>query len=78
MANYFQFCKPNCEKRKPGCQDRCDFYAERRKLWDERKAILNADKEARQYTTDQKAKNFDTTVKNKKGFAGHNWRRYGR
>lgn len=78
MPNYFQFCKPNCTDRKPGCQDRCEFYAERKRIWNERKAIVEADRESRQYTAYQKAKNFDKTVKTKKTFAGHTWRRYGK
>ena len=78
MPDNFHFCRPKCESRTPGCQDHCDFYAERRKVWDELKAKANADRDTRQYLAFQISKNIDNSVKNKKRFAGHAWRRYGK
>lgn len=34
-TRYFFDCKPDCEKRKPGCHDHCDSYQTKRAQLDE-------------------------------------------
>lgn len=74
MAKYDPFecchiCVP--PKRCPGCHDRCPDYAEAWILFEAKKSILEADREAREYTkyTISKTQN-DAAKKNAK------WRMY--
>lgn len=71
----FHFCEPDCPRRKPGCQDHCEFHAERKRIYEERKAQLNVGKEAAHYTHEAKAKNFDRRIKRERSFSGNTWRR---
>lgn len=71
----FQFCKPDCSERRPGCQDHCEFHAERKKLFVELKAKADKGREADCYALERKIKNRSFAAKKKRGFAGSSWRR---
>lgn len=71
----FQFCEPNCPRRKPGCQDHCEYHAKRKQLYKELKAKTDAGKEAYHYTYETKAKNFDRRIKRGRTFQKSAWRR---
>lgn len=49
-ASYMFSCKPDCPKRKPGCQDHCEQHAKDRAKWDERAAIERRERTIDQYT----------------------------
>jgi len=74
----FQFCRPECSERQPGCHSHCEYHAERKKIFEELKAKNNIHKEVLHYTAEQKTKNHDYNIKCKRRFAGSNWRRYGK
>lgn len=73
----FQFCEPNCPRRKPGCQDHCGYHAERKRIYEERKKQVSTYKEANRYTHDTMAKNFDRRIKRQRSFGASKWRRRG-
>lgn len=78
MINSFWFCKPNCPDRKPACQDHCEFHAERKRIYAEKKAKAESGKKADQYVSEAKANNYDRRVKRERAFGGSKWRRTGR
>lgn len=66
MAKYNPFeCCQNCvpPKRQPGCHDRCPEYAEAWILFEARKSVLEADREAREYTKMAVVKSKDAATK---------------
>lgn len=51
-TRHFFDCKPDCEGRKPGCQDHCERYLTKRAQLDEINRKKRLEKEARAYTYD--------------------------
>ena len=70
-------CAPNCANRKPGCHDHCEKYKKERTEYDKRKAVVDKDREARQYTMNLISKRADTRAKNKLDNHGRKWYKSG-
>jgi hypothetical protein len=74
MAKYNPFeCCQCCvpPKRHPACHDKCPDYAEAWILYETKKAILEADREAREYTKMAIVKSQDASAKRRQ-----KWRKY--
>lgn len=66
MAKYDPFeCCHFCvaPKRQPGCHDKCPDFAEAKIKFEARKAVIEADREAREYTKMAIVKNQDAAAK---------------
>ena len=74
MAKYnpFECCfKCTPPKRYPGCHDHCPEHAEAKVKFEARKALINADREAREYTKYIISKNINDSAKRRKEWQGH-------
>ena len=67
MINYFERCQ-HCvpPERHPGCQDRCEHYAEAKAKYEADKVKLNGNVALRNYIKNHNAAHKDSTAKYKK------------
>lgn len=54
-------CPPDCPRRKPGCQDRCEQHKEQKAKHNERVSISEGERAARDYTVMRVIKAHDRT-----------------
>lgn len=65
-SRHFFDCEPNCERRKPGCQDHCERYLKKRAELDALNAAEKKRKEAWDYTIQSIVKKKDQNAKRRK------------
>ena len=75
-SRYFFDCPPNCEGRKPGCQDHCKRRQEQKAEWDKLKAADRQRRDIDNYVISSVAKKYYERVNKQKRDSQYRHRRH--
>lgn len=60
-----------CTNRHPGCHGKCEKYIREKAEWEQQKALIDQDKEARNYTINMIKGKRDNSAKSRRHFTGY-------
>ena len=64
-------CPPDCPERKPGCQDHCRTYLDKKEEWDALKAAERKRKEAATLTIENIVRKKDVQARIRRNIPSH-------